>query len=62
MMAMGHLWLDPNGSDFILATTGDAIIWLLIGIPLLIVSSHRIKSKNKEHRLETTENKPPIGN
>ena len=46
MMTLGHLWLDPGGSNFILATIGDAIIWLLIGIPLWIISSHRNKSRS----------------
>jgi uncharacterized membrane protein YfcA len=45
MMTLGHLWLDPGGSNFILATIGDAIIWLLIGIPLWIISSHRLNSR-----------------
>lgn len=53
MMTLGHLWLDPGGSNFILATIGDAIIWLLIGIPLWIISSHRLNSR-------TLKETPPI--
>ncbi len=45
MMTLGHLLLDPGGSDYVLATIGDAIIWLLIGVPLWILASHRYKSR-----------------
>jgi len=45
MMSIGHFWLDPGGADYILATIGDAIIWLLISIPLWLISSHRNKSR-----------------
>ena len=38
MMRLGHLWLDPSGSDYFLGTTGNAIIWLLIGIPIWLLS------------------------
>ena len=38
MMRLGHLWLDPSGSDYFLATIGDATIWLLIGIPIWLLS------------------------
>jgi len=38
MMRLGHVWLDPGGSNYILATIGDAIIWLLIAIPLWLLS------------------------
>ncbi|MFW9786727.1 MAG: sulfite exporter TauE/SafE family protein [Candidatus Thorarchaeota archaeon] len=38
MMRLGHMWLDPGGSDYILATIGDAIIWLLLAIPLWLLS------------------------
>ncbi|MHA1964971.1 MAG: sulfite exporter TauE/SafE family protein [Candidatus Thorarchaeota archaeon] len=48
MMTLGHLWLDPGGSDYILATIGDAIIWLLIGLPAWILSSRR-KSRSREY-------------
>ena len=46
MMNLGHLWLDPNYSDYILATIGDTIIWLLIGIPCWLLSSYRIQQNS----------------
>jgi uncharacterized membrane protein YfcA len=46
MMNLGHIWLDPTYSDYILATIGDTIIWLLIGIPFWLLSSYRIQQKS----------------
>ena len=48
MMTLGHIWLDPGGANYILATIGDAIIWLLIGVPVWILSS-RLKSSHGEN-------------
>ena len=48
MMNLGQLWLDPEGLNFILATIGDAIIWLVVGIPVWIVSSNRLRAKRNE--------------
>ena len=39
MMRLGHFWLDPSGSNYILATIGDAIIWIVIAIPLWFLSA-----------------------
>jgi len=47
MMKLGHLWLDPNGSGYILATIGNTIIWLLISITSWILSSYR-NQRNKK--------------
>jgi uncharacterized membrane protein YfcA len=58
MMALGHLWLDPNYSDYALATIGDTIIWLLIGTPIWLLSSYRIKrvqNNNENHKSPTTD-------
>jgi uncharacterized membrane protein YfcA len=38
MMTLGQLWLDPGRSDYILATIGDVIIWLLIAIPIWMLA------------------------
>ena len=49
MMGLGHLWLDSNGSDYFLGTTGNVMIWLLIGIPILLLSSiYLIPRRRKE--------------
>lgn len=37
MAKLGSAWLDPSGTNFMLATIGDAIIWLLIVVPIAIV-------------------------
>ncbi len=47
LMTLGHLWLDPGGSNYLLATIGDAIIWLLIGVPAWILS-HRQSPSRKD--------------
>jgi uncharacterized membrane protein YfcA len=52
MMTLGHLWLDPGGSNYILATIGDAIIWLVIAIPMWIISSRRMLPSNREEALD----------
>jgi uncharacterized membrane protein YfcA len=39
MMRLGEFWLDPTSSDFFLITTGNAIIWLAIGIPIWLLST-----------------------
>jgi uncharacterized membrane protein YfcA len=46
MMTLGQLLLDPSRTHYILATIGDAIIWLLIGIPIWFVSAYRRSTKN----------------
>ena len=48
MMTLGQLWLDPGGTNYVLATLGDAIIWLLIGIPVWILSS-KMQSNHGEN-------------
>lgn len=59
MMTLGHSWLNPGGSNYILATFGDAIIWLLIGVPVWILSSSRKGSENSEHHQELGYAQPP---
>ena len=50
MMTLGHLWLDPGGSNYILATIGDAVIWLMVSVPAWILSSRKqpASRKNKQ--------------
>ncbi len=47
MMTLGQLWLDPSSSNYLMATIGDIIIWLVIGVPLWVITSHRIKSRQE---------------
>ncbi len=47
MMTLGQLWLDPSDSNYLMATIGDIIIWLVIGVPLWVITSYRIKSRNE---------------
>jgi uncharacterized membrane protein YfcA len=37
MMKLGQIWLDPMAQDYILATIGDLIIWLIIVVPIGIL-------------------------
>ncbi|MHA2351564.1 MAG: sulfite exporter TauE/SafE family protein [Candidatus Thorarchaeota archaeon] len=53
MMSLGHLWLDPGGTNYLLATTGDAIIWLLIGVPVWILSSKMQPSHREDEQGNT---------
>ena len=47
MMRLGQLWLDPSGSNYVIATIGDAIIWLVVGLPIWVLSSYRIKTDQR---------------
>jgi len=47
MMTLGQLWLDPSGQNYVLATIGDAIIWLGVAIPVWIISSFRLRTGKK---------------
>jgi uncharacterized membrane protein YfcA len=60
MMTLGNLWLDPNGSNYILATIGDAIIWLLIATPIWIFSSSRMISIYDEYEPEDVDSSAPL--
>ena len=58
MMRLGHLWLDPSGSDYFLSTIGNATIWLLIGVSIWILTSYRIKFKQKHFNDESPSQLP----
>lgn len=49
MMRIGHYLLDPGGSNYLLATIGDGIIWLAIGIPIWAIASHRMRPDGSEN-------------
>ena len=49
MMRIGHYLLNPDGSNYMLATIGDGIIWLAIGIPIWVIASNRMKSDGSEN-------------
>ncbi|MFX1559557.1 MAG: sulfite exporter TauE/SafE family protein [Promethearchaeota archaeon] len=53
MMSLGHLWLDPGGSNFILATLGDSIIWLVIAIPIWLLSTYQRRFNRRRVRIQT---------
>jgi uncharacterized membrane protein YfcA len=53
MMRLGLLWLDPYGLNYILEIIGDAIIWILIGIPIWLLSIYSRK-QGKEQRTNPT--------
>jgi len=60
MLTLGHLWLEPGGSNFLLATFGDVIIWLLIGVPVWLLSSYRNGSRDRKHKQEEGYEKPIV--
>ena len=37
MVRAGQMLLDPSGTDFVLATVGDILVWVLIIIPIGLV-------------------------
>ncbi|MFW9793339.1 MAG: sulfite exporter TauE/SafE family protein [Candidatus Thorarchaeota archaeon] len=49
MMRLGQFWLDPTGTDYFLITTGNAIIWLALGIPIWLLSiKYKVPRSRKE--------------
>jgi len=52
LIKLGQLWLDPSGSNYLLGTFGDAVIWLVIGIPTWILSSYQRGSNYRESYLQ----------
>ena len=49
MMRIGHYLLNPDGSNYVLATIGDGIVWLAIGIPTWAIASYRMKSDGSKN-------------
>jgi len=37
LIRLGQLWLDPSGTNLLLCTIGDIIIWMLIVLPCAII-------------------------
>jgi hypothetical protein len=59
MMKLGQIWLDPLDQNYVLATIGDLVIWLLIVIPIgvakyLYNKQHHIEYDNKSDECEST--------
>jgi hypothetical protein len=52
MIGLGQYWLDPGGSNYILATVGDAIIWMVIAIPLWLLSDFQRRYIRRKARLQ----------
>jgi len=45
MMKLGELWLDPMGENFLIATTGDLVIWLAIVLPIGLLRLFQIQKQ-----------------
>ncbi len=60
MMRLGHIWLDPTSSDYFLGTVGNIIIWLLIGIPIWLVSSIFLFPRKRKQKKNTRESTSPF--
>ncbi|TFG29094.1 sulfite exporter TauE/SafE family protein, partial [Candidatus Thorarchaeota archaeon] len=45
LMDIGRLWLNPPGTNLLLCTTGDIILWILIVLPCAIVWIYWSKTK-----------------
>jgi hypothetical protein len=43
MMRLGQMWLDPLDVSIIMSTIGDAIIWLVIVIPIGLIRFYQIQ-------------------
>jgi uncharacterized membrane protein YfcA len=43
MMKLGELWLDPAGTNYLISTAGDVIIWLLIVVPVGLVRLFQVR-------------------
>lgn len=62
MMRLGQFWFDPTGSDYFLITTGNIIIWLILGIPIWLLATHYITPrKRREKQSITDETSPSTG-
>ena len=56
MVRLGQLWLDPSGTNFLLATLGDVLIWLAIVIPIGLLKLYISREKPEESYLEEEPN------
>jgi uncharacterized membrane protein YfcA len=45
MVRAGQLLLDPSGTDFVLATVGDIMVWLLIIVPIGLIKVYLNRGK-----------------
>ncbi|NHJ15295.1 MAG: sulfite exporter TauE/SafE family protein [Candidatus Thorarchaeota archaeon] len=48
MVRAGQLVFDPTGTDFVAATLGDVIIWLVIVVPIGILRVYQKRNQPKE--------------
>ncbi len=60
MMQLGNLWLDPTSSDYLLGTVGNIIIWLLIGVPIWLISSIFLFPRKRKQKQTTREPTSPF--
>lgn len=45
MVRAGQMLLDPSGTDFVLATLGDVLVWLLVVIPIALIKVYQNRSE-----------------
>ena len=43
MMKLGQFWLDPSGTNYLLALTGDILIWLAIVVPVGLIRYYQLR-------------------
>ncbi len=43
MMKLGQIWLDPSGTDVLMSTIGDIIIWLTIVVPIGLFRLYQLR-------------------
>ncbi|NHI90041.1 MAG: sulfite exporter TauE/SafE family protein [Candidatus Thorarchaeota archaeon] len=48
MMKLGQLWLDPSGSNVLISTAGDIIIWLAIVVPIGLFRLYQIRKQTNQ--------------
>ncbi len=54
MMRLGQLWLDPVGTNFILALIGDLIIWLLLLLIIGLIIGYKKQTTSKPLEQESS--------
>ena len=37
LMYLGQLWLDPLGTNLLICTIGDVLIWMIVVLPCILV-------------------------
>jgi uncharacterized membrane protein YfcA len=58
MMKLGELWLDPAGTNYLVSTAGDFIIWLLIVVPVGLARLIQVRRAKAGSAAATSANPP----